>query len=377
MISVIIVNYNSSDLLIDCVDSLKKQLMMDNGEIVPLEVIVVDNNSSQSEKEKLSQINHGMVRIIKQKTNMGFAGANNLGYKLSKGDYILFTNPDTYFFDGALGNLYKFLSTSNAGAVGPKILWDKEKTFLHPGSQLPTVFNSLLELSEARYLKLRKLLSYRRLKKSIAYWLEDKPLKVNMISGGCILTRREVINKVGLFDEKYSMYFEDADWCLRVLKKGYAIYYCPAAEIVHYYNQSAKKAPDESQRNMMKSMDKYFSKNYGFISNRIRLSASSHLLSKRETSMDDFEEIDVQRETPAISVVNGLSEGKKYLMEISINKLFIPSAGAFLNEPEFRIPSAILERLEPGHYFSRLSSLTDMKVIRKWHWIKEPDAIER
>lgn len=74
-------------------------------------------------------------------------------------------------------------------------------------------------------------------------------------------------------------------------------------------------------------------------------------------------------------MVNGINAGKKYLLEISINRLFIPSAGAFLNEPVFKINSAILERLEPGHYFTRLTSLADMKVIKKWHWIKEPEGM--
>lgn len=375
LISTIIVNYNSSDLLIDCLDSLKRQLVMDNGEIVPLEVIVVDNSSSQSEREKLSQIDHDIVRVIKKDTNIGFARANNLGYRLARGNYILFINPDTYLFEGALDSLYNFLNASAAGAVGPKFWWDKEKTFLLPMNQPPTIFGSLLELSGTKFLNLGRFLSHRWQKKSLDYWCTDKPLKVNMISGGSMLVRREVINEVGLFDETYSLYFEDADWCRRVLKKGYTIYYYPAAEIVHYYNQSAKKVSDESRQNFARSADIYFNKNFGFISNRIKSSVSSYMLSKGEMLMDDFEEIDVYGNRFDTSLINGFNTGKKYLLEISINRLFIPSAGAFLNEPVFKINSAILERLEPGHYFTRLTSLADMKVIKKWHWIKEPERM--
>ncbi len=176
MISTIIVNYNSSDLLIDCLDSLKRQLVTDNGKIVPLEVIVIDNNSLEAEREKLSQLDHGMVRIIEQDTNIGFARANNLGYKLARGDYILFVNPDTYIFEGALDSLYNFLNASSAGAVGPKFWWDKEKTFLLPMSQPPTIFGSLLELSGSRFLSLGRFLSLRRHIKSLDYWCTDKPL---------------------------------------------------------------------------------------------------------------------------------------------------------------------------------------------------------
>lgn len=372
LISAIIVNYNSTDLLIDCIDSLKRQLVIDNGKIVPLEIIVIDNNSLKSEREKLSQMDHDMVRIIKQDTNIGFARASNLGYRLAQGDYLLFINPDTYFFERTLDNLYKFISKSGAGAVGPKIWWDKERTFLVPMGQLPTVFNTILELGSMRFTSLARFLNYRRLNKSLEYWCADKPLKVQMLSGGCILVRREVISEVGLFDETYLMYFEDADWYLRVIKKGYTIYYYPSAEIVHYCNQSAMQIPNESRQNMARSADIYFNKNFGFILNSIRSSVSSYMLSKGEMPMDDFEEIDVSGERFDTSMVNGLNKGKKYLLEFSINRFFIPSAGTFLGEPRFKINSNILKRLAPGHYFIRLTSLADKKVIRKWRWVKEP-----
>ena len=373
LISVIIVNYNSSDLLIDCLDSLKRQVVVDKGKAVPLEIIVVDNNSSPPEKEKLSQIDHGMVNVVKQDTNIGFAGANNLGFSLAQGDCVLFVNPDTYFFDGALDKLYHLLNTRNAGAVGPKTLWDKEKTFLLPRSELPTIYSNLIGLGGTRFLSLGRFLNNRWLKKSLDYWCADKPLKVNMLSGGCILTRKDVIDEVGLFDEIYPMYYEDADWCLRVLRNGYALYYCPRAEIVHYYNQSAKDAPDESIQNMINSAEIYFSKNFGFISNWFRKSITAYLSSKSKISMDDYGEIDIYKESFTASSVDGSKTSGKYLLEVSRSEFFIPSAGAFLNEPEYKMHYAILERLEPGYYFTRLTSLADMKVIKKWRWVVEPN----
>lgn len=257
LISVIIVNYKAADLLQDCIRSISEQ----NSD---LEVIVVDNNSGDYDRDIIESLRRvfNFLKVIFNKTNAGFSKANNQAFAMARGEYILFLNPDTFLFPACLEPLASLLKTSDrVGGIIPKLWMDKEKTFLMPPSDLPSLeekFLSRLSMSDKLFFTVYQR---RWLRKALTFWNSETPLEVEAISGAFFMTTREVLDAVGTFDERFPLYFEDSDLCMRVQKAGLKFYYYPKAEAVHYYNQSAKSSPEALQKFII-SEGLYMEKHY-------------------------------------------------------------------------------------------------------------------
>lgn len=268
LISILIVNFKAADFLRDCIKSISEQK-------VKVEVIVVDNASGDYDREMLRSLSKEFVfvKTILNAGNRGFSEANNQALAISRGEYILFLNPDTFLFPSCLERLVSFLKTDPLiGCVIPKLWLDKEKRFIMPPSYLPSLAEKML----ARFCRSNRLLlaAYQKIwfKKAFFFWNADTPLTVDAISGAFFMTTREVLNKVGTFDERFSLYFEDSDLCKRIKKAGLKPCYYPQAEAVHYYNQSAKASPSAMQKFIV-SEGLYMSKYY----NRFALRLLPHL----------------------------------------------------------------------------------------------------
>lgn len=214
-ISVILVNYNDRHHLEDCLSSLNKTVVD-----IPFEVFVVDNQSSDGSPEWIREHAPG-VQLIANSENVGFARANNQGIQKSRGAYILFLNTDTAVEPGAVQSLLEELrSNSTIGAVGPA-LFCGEKTFQVSFGKRVSFFREIFQ-------KLVLNPYYRfRLKK------ESKKREVGWLSAACLLTRKDILEEVGLFDENYFLYFEDIDLCVRIREKGYVLEYLPQARVYH------------------------------------------------------------------------------------------------------------------------------------------------
>ncbi|MFZ2197491.1 MAG: glycosyltransferase family 2 protein [Thermodesulfovibrionales bacterium] len=257
LLSVLIVNFKAADMLQDCIKSITEQN-------VAFEVIIVDNNSGEHDRNILEslQSKFPFLKLIFNKVNTGFSKANNQALAVSRGEYILFLNPDTLIFPSCLSPLMSFLKTAQgAGAVIPKLWMDKEKTFLLPPSYLPSAAEIVQrQLSMSSNLLLN--FSFDRwLRKALMYWNSDTPLTVSAISGAFILTTKKVMDGIGSFDERFPLYFEDSDLCNRIKKAGQELYYYPHAEAVHLYNQSAKSSPESLEKFALSErlyMEKYF-----------------------------------------------------------------------------------------------------------------------
>jgi len=242
--SIIIVNYGTARLLEGCVRSVGAQR-------IDAEVIIIDNNSGGDDREILESLRSTFpfVRVIFNSDNKGFSKANNQGLAIGRGDYILFLNPDTLLFPNCLEGLASFLKTTGGvGCVTPKLWMDRGKDFLLPPSSLPSPWEQArtrASMSNRLFLS-----AYRRLwlRKALSYWNARSPLSVDAVSGAFLMTTRQVLDRVGSFDERFPLYFEDSDLCMRMKKAGLAIYYYPQAEAVHYYNQSAKQSPESTQK---------------------------------------------------------------------------------------------------------------------------------
>lgn len=205
-LSVIIVCRNNLPCLPDCLTSLHQSFHR-----LKFEVILVDNGSTDESLAFVRQ-KFPAVKIIANKGNFGFSRANNQGFKLAAGRYVMLLNADTITKDGACEQLVEFLDAHpSAGAAAPKLL-NIDGTVQHQGG----LFN-------------------RR------FWLAREPVQVDFAVGAALVVRKEVVAKVGGLDENFFFANDDLDWCLRIRQVGWPIYFLPQVEIVHYGGYTIKK----------------------------------------------------------------------------------------------------------------------------------------
>lgn len=231
-LSIISVNWNSVSYLRECIASVYEQTLG-----ISFEIIVVDNASPQGGVEVLSK-DFPDVRIIHSEKNLGFAGANNLGFRASLGRYVLFLNPDTRLVSPAVNTMVECLrSLPDGGVVGCKLLNTDRSVQITSIQKFPTILNQLFDLE---CLQLRwpacPLWSIGPL-----FSETSEPLSVEVISGACMLLKRDVFEQVGMFTEDYFMYAEDIDLNYKVKKAGFANYYIGSAAIVHHGGGSSRQ----------------------------------------------------------------------------------------------------------------------------------------
>ncbi len=229
-LSIVIVNWNSVNYLRECLASIYESC---GG--VSFEVIVVDNASPKRDIDELPG-EFPAVILLKSAANLGFAGANNLGFSHSSGEYVLFLNPDTRILSSAIQTiLLHARELPHAGIVGCKLLNTNGSIQTSCIQRFPTILNQVLDVE---FLQLR----WPRLSLwGIAPLFAEKPTpaKVEVISGACMLVKRDVFQRVGGFSDDYFMYAEDLDLCHKVIEAGFDNYYVGDAEIIHHGGKSS------------------------------------------------------------------------------------------------------------------------------------------
>lgn len=211
-LSIIIISFDTKELLRECLTSVLNQTKG-----VEFEVIVVDNGSSDTSVEMVKK-EFPQIKLIKNKENLGFAKANNQALRQSHGEYVLLLNSDTKIVNNALVKLVNFAeSKKDLGIAGPRLLNlnDTPQPSAAPFYTLPVTAISLF--SGDKFLRQSP----------------SKSTPVDWVSGACFLIKREVIEKIGLLDERFFMYAEEMEFCYRAKKAGYQVYFYPQAEVIH------------------------------------------------------------------------------------------------------------------------------------------------
>lgn len=248
-LSIIIVNWNTREILTQCLSSIYHRPPSET-----YEIWVVDNASTDNSVQMI-KTSFPDVRLIENQENIGFAPANNQAIRMASGEYVLLLNPDTEVFAGTFDTLLDFLQTHpETGAVGPKTL--------NPDGSLQTSCYPFPTLSRElwRLLHLDKIVphgSYR-----MVDW-EEHLHDVDALLGACILFPRRVLDEIGLLDENYFMYTEEIDLCYRVRQSGRKLFWIPQASIVHYGGQSTRQVGAEMFLQLYKSKVQFFRKHYG------------------------------------------------------------------------------------------------------------------
>lgn len=263
-LSIIILNYKTKGLVKQCIRNVKVSTANLN-----YEIIVIDNDSNDGIEEMMRE-NFPDIKFIQTGKNLGFAAGNNVGLKQAQGKYLMVLNPDVTVLNGSVEKMVKFMEErSEVGIVGPKLI--------NPDGSFQI---------SCRTFQTPKLILYRRTplgmlpfaKRELEQHLmldfdHQTDREVDWFLGACMLMRKDVLDKVGLFDERFFMYLEDMDLCRRVWMNNHKVYYLAGAEMVHLFERASANDSwnflrlNKLTRIHMSSGIKYFAKYLGVKNN--------------------------------------------------------------------------------------------------------------
>jgi GT2 family glycosyltransferase len=252
-LSISIVNWNTRDLLDQCLASIYETT---HG--IEFEVIVVDNASEDGSADMVAS-KYPSARLIANRNNIGFPAANNQAYRESKGRFFLLLNPDTICLPNTLQRLVSFLdSNPSVGAVGPLVL-NADKTLQQSWARFPTLW------TEVRGVLVRKIGD-----KGVCPMTADEvrrigPFRTDWVGGCCFMIRRSAVEQIGLMDESLFMYCEETDWCKRLAQRGWEVWLEPSSEIIHLGGQSSQQVSARASAQLRKSKVAYFRKYHGVL----------------------------------------------------------------------------------------------------------------
>ena len=259
-VSIVIVNWNTAELLHNCIWSIYK-----NTSSINFEVIVIDNGSIDNSIEMV-RLRFADVKIITNIENKGFAAGNNQGVAAAKGRYVLLLNSDTIVLPGSIEKTVVFAdSNRQAAVVGCRVL-NADKTTQRSCFMFPSILNMFLS---STYLY--KLFPRNRLfaREAMGWWDWGDIREVDAVTGCFMLVRAEAIERVGLLDERFFMYAEEADWCYRFKQAGWKVMFTPDCEIIHLGGQSSRKIRGEMLIELRLSILKFIDKHYGWAKHKL------------------------------------------------------------------------------------------------------------
>lgn len=262
-VSIIIVNYNTCELTLQCIRSVFRSRTQFHYEIILIDNASIDGTIA-AVKAKFPS-----VYCIENKENVGFSKANNQGIRLAKGRYILLLNSDTVIQEDTLETMVKFMDEHpEVGASGCKVVLPDGSLDKACRRGFPTPSASFYYFSG-----LAKLFphSARFNQYHLGHLDEDDEYPVDCLVGAFMMVRRETIEQVGLLDEDFFMYGEDIDWCYRIKEAGWINYYYPKTKIIHYKGASSNKKSYkiiyEFHRAMYLFHRKHYSRKYSVFTN--------------------------------------------------------------------------------------------------------------
>jgi len=249
-LSIIIVNWNTKNLLAGCLGSVEENVQ--TLERLNVETFVVDNASSDGSAAMVRE-EFPWVRLIANAENVGFACANNQAIRQSQGHYVLLLNSDTEIYPRATNLMVGFLETHPVAAgCGPRLLNadGSLQASCHPILTPGREFWRLMFLDRI----------WRRATYNQRRWDQEEPRRVEVIKGACLLLRRKALDQVGLLDEQYFMYTEEMDLCYRLLAAGWELWWTPRAAVRHYGEASTRQIAEDMYVQLYRSKAQFHRK---------------------------------------------------------------------------------------------------------------------
>lgn len=252
-VSIIVVNWNTRDLLRDCLHSVLVATQS-----VAYEVIVVDNASADGSVAMLER-EFPAVSVVANGVNLGFAAANNQGIRLARGRYVLLLNSDTIVMDRAVDKTVAFADRHPDTAVTGCRVLNPDGSLQHTCFMFPSLLNHLLF---ATYLY--RLFPGSRFfgREQMTWWDRNDSREVDVVTGCYMLVRTDAIDRVGPMDDEFFMYAEETDWCYRFRTSGWRCRFTPDAQIVHIGGGSAPTLGSRRARITNRSFARYMFKHW-------------------------------------------------------------------------------------------------------------------
>jgi glycosyltransferase, family 2 len=226
MVSIIIVNYNTKQLTLDCIRSIYKYT-----KDIDFEVIVVDNASSDNSVEAIRE-SFPIVNVIEPKENLGFGRANNLGAKYAQGEYLFLLNSDTLLIENSIKKLYDFYTENqeklHIGVLGCTLV-DKDLNLINSGGDFPTIWKYIFDIPLRTINRIFKT----KHSSSTRYIFNQPITKVDMVTGADMFLSKEIFDKVKGFDKRFFLYYEETNMEYNLTKLGYLHYIINHTKIIH------------------------------------------------------------------------------------------------------------------------------------------------
>ena len=252
-ISIVIVTYNSANVIASCLQSVAR-----DSRGLQLETLVVDNGS-QDATPRIVKHQFPWVQVIEGHGNIGFAAGNHLGFSAARGRYLFMLNPDTELHPGALQALLNFAKLHpEAGMIAPHLI-NQDGSLQHSTFRFPDLRQAFFGFFE----KLVPIDSPHNGRYSPQAYAQSR--EVDHIIGAAVFFRREVWRQTGGMDENYNLYFEETDWCYRAKQTGWQLLYTPNATIMHMGAHTTSKDPESSSVMFARSQVYFYRKNYGWL----------------------------------------------------------------------------------------------------------------
>lgn len=248
-LTIVIINYRTANMVIDCLETLLPQLDNESSR-----VSLIDNDSGDGSDKIIKawieeHDKNSLVNFIKSESNLGFSGGNNIGINTIESDYYLLLNSDTLLRKDSIKKLLNTASRhKDAGLISPRLEWP-DGTGQESCFRFHTPISELLGAAQTGFID--------RIFKNtkVALPVQTKIIYPEWTSFACVLIRHEVLQKIGLMDDGYFMYFEDAEFCFRTRKAGWKILHDPSASVVHLRGGSS---PVKENTKLKKRLPKYY-----------------------------------------------------------------------------------------------------------------------
>jgi GT2 family glycosyltransferase len=260
-LSVIIVSWNTCQLLATCLDAIASSLAHGDERApqdMTVEIIVVDNGSTDGTLEMLRS-DYPHVRVIENTANVGFARANNQGLGISRGRYVLLLNSDAFLRGPALARLVDFMAAHpQAGAAGPRLYYEDD-SLQRSCTSFPTLVTEFYAAVGLDRLFPRSPLFGRY---RMTYWDMRDERQVDVVMGACLIIRRDALDHIGALDERFFFTSEEVDWCYRLCRAGWRVYFVPDAEATHLWGGTSRVLPVQTLVQLYHNRLLFFRKHY-------------------------------------------------------------------------------------------------------------------
>ncbi len=347
--TVITVNYHTESFLSALLESLRQQPAI-------AEWMIVDNSGTS----KNSFTAPFPVRVIDQKNNPGYAKAVNLAVQHTRTRWALLVNPDARLLPNMIQRLQEASEQFSAPVCGPRFFWDDACQFRMPPApgDHPWLSTALSHASQ-HFVEAYTLDYYWQLRHD-HFWHQTEPFPEPFLSGACLLLDLQWFQKKSepVFDDRFFLYFEDTDLCVRLLQHHTQPLCVPGAQMIHYYNQSPAPAA-EKLKLMAKAREQFYKKHFGTVPEQSSLSLTEPAL--QPIFLGEFQQ------PPEFSADLG-NQGPFYF-EISLNRWFLPFIQSRMQDSTLTLPKEVWQRLAPGHYHTRIRHPT-LGVLKAWQWTK-------